>query len=560
MTPPHGNTDVIGRRRSPRRIDRLRPSFPLHGAHDTTETRAKMWQMARILAVALSPAALILILIHFLFGATIFDSSFSAVWNDERFYWLQIETFSQHGFSGGYYSYAEVPSTSFSHFGAHGPIYPLLFGSIAHIVGWHYYSAALFQMIILTIAIASYAHFTNLRGPQLAIAALVYVTFWPLMFFTATPMEEGLHYTFACIFAIIFYQVGKKKGELSRKARIACLAFFVVACLLRPTWSFLFLPFFVYTGGRSQWRVILSFAKAGIGILGAFGLFTYLTAPYPYGFVAILRNTLGFNGQLRLVRQHTISNIEEFLSLKDSPNSTALQNLQHVQIITFLVVCLFMTLIAGTFFGLQHSHYWERMDWLPRQLPEFPLFFHIVNIGAVTLTVLAMYDVGLWRDNRTIAPHILLTFLLLVTMQKRVWRVLPIAFIISNLLFASNFLQDFRTYRASSFSGDQQTAQAFQKALATTVHYEQNKNPWCNTLLSSWPGGEALPLQILGVPAGIGVSVDYTGGMTTQLRSKYLLASQKTYRALKPRTHLLFLTKTSYGNLYLNLDAGCDPQ
>jgi hypothetical protein len=514
-----------------------------------------------VLAVALLPATVILLLVHFLFGATIFDTSFSAngTLNDERYYWLQIATFSQHGFSGGYFSYAEVASASFSHFGAHGPIYPMLFGSIARVVGWHYYSPALFHLIILTIAIASYAHFTNLRRPQLIAGALVFVTFWPLMFFTATAMEEGLHYTFACVFAIIFYHVAVKKRKLSRPARMASLLFFLLASLLRPTWAFLFLPFFVYTGGRFPFGVILSFFKAGMAILGSFGLSTYLTAPYPYGFVAVLRNTHGLRGQLHLVRQNAISNVEKFLSLKSFPNWTALQQLQHNQVLTFLVIFCCAALMAGTLFVLRHSRYRETIRWHPRELPEFPLFFHVVNLGAVTVTVLGLYDVGLWRDYRTIAPHLLLTILLLVTMQKRLWLIVPVAFIISNLLFAPAYLADFRVYRASTYSGDEQKAQAFHRAVATIVRYEPNKNPWCNTILSSRPNGEALPPEILGVPDGIAVSVDYRGGMTTRLRSRYLLSSEETYNTLKPRTHLVFVTKTSYGNLYRNLDAGCDP-
>ena len=528
---------------------------------DKVRARTTAVHLSAVVLVALIPAGSILILIHILFGATIFDGGFSAygVWNDEFYYWHQIATFSQHGFRGGYYSYEEVPSASFSHFGAHGPIYPMLFGSIAHVVGWHYYSAALFHLIFLTLAIGLYVYFTKLRGPQLIVTALVFVTFWPLMFFIATPMEEGLHYTFACVFAIIFYHVATKGGRLSTQVYIASLFFFFFACLLRPTWSFLFLPFFVYIGGKSARTVTLSIIKAGIAILVAFGLSTYITAPFPFGFVAQLRDTPGFDGRLRLVRQHAIANTKQFLSIEKPPFLTVLQRLQQVQVVIFLVACCCVALIAGLFFVLRHSKHREMIRWLPLELLEFPLLFHIVNLGAVAVTILVLYDVGSWRDYRTIAPHLLLTILLIITMPKRLWLVLPGALILSNLFFAPTYLQDFRAYRASTFSGDLQGVHAFQETVVPIVRYEQSKNPWCNTLLSSWPGGDALPLQILGVPAGIGVSLDYSGGMTTPLKSKYILASEQTYNALKPRTNLIFVAKTSYGNLYRNLDANCGP-
>jgi hypothetical protein len=57
---------------------------------------------------------------------------------DEMRYWHQIATFRAVGFNGGYYTIDEQPApASFSHFHTKGPLFPMLYGTIACFVGWY---------------------------------------------------------------------------------------------------------------------------------------------------------------------------------------------------------------------------------------------------------------------------------------------------------------------------------------------------------------------------------------------------------------------------------------
>ena len=104
------------------------------------EMKTRLLHSLGIVAVAVLPAATILVLIHLLFGTTIFHDhpSTQLVWNDEIYYWHQIATFKRAGFNGGYYTYQEVPAPNLSHFGTHGPMFPMIYGVLGYLVGWHF--------------------------------------------------------------------------------------------------------------------------------------------------------------------------------------------------------------------------------------------------------------------------------------------------------------------------------------------------------------------------------------------------------------------------------------
>lgn len=520
------------------------------------------WRRAMSIgSVALLPAVAIAILGRILFNASIFDAGFSSlgIWNDEIYYWHQIATFSKHGFSGGYYTFDEVSSSSVSRFGAHGPVYPLLFGSLGRIFGWHYYSAAMFHLVLVTLSIAGFAYFANVRRRYMVVLGVLYVTFWPLMFFTPTLMEEGLHYVIAAAFAVMFYRVGATEGVLSRRARFGWIFLFILASLLRPTWSFLLVPFLVYTGRKSARGIAISLASAGFGVLAAFGMFSYLTAPYPYGFVEFLRGTRGLGEQVRLMAKHAASNVEAILSPDNSLLMTNLQRLQHAQVAALLLAFSVFGIVAVVR-RLRAAGRDRDLSLRTTRLSNFPFLVHSANLGLVAAMLIIMYDIGSWRDYRTLAPHLLLTLLLLVAMapRSRFGTALVIVVVVSNVGFAHAYLADYGTYRASTFSGAPARVSEFRSAVAGFLRYDPNAEPWCNTLLSSWPNGEALPQEILGVPAGIGVSLDYSGGVQAPLRSGYVLTSPENAKRLEFETDLEVLTETPHGTLYFNRDSGCE--
>jgi len=296
-------------------------------------------------------------------------------------------------------------------------------------------------------------------------------------------------------------------------------------------------------------------------MVASFGAFAYLTAPYPYGFLELLRGgAKGFEEQAQLVGQHALANVRTVITPDGSLLVTDLQRVQHAQVVVILAFLCFVALAPLRIVVRRRSGRTGGGSLTTRWPADFPLFFHVTNLGSIAIALVLMYDIGSWRDYRTMAPHLLLSVVLFVIMPNRRWLILAILFVLSNLVFTPAFVQDFQTYRASSFSGVSSDVETFGASVESEVRYRPGADPWCNTLLSSWPGGEALPLEILGVPSGIGVSLDYSGGVAAPLKSAYVLTSQENYEILKGQTDLVLLTETSHGNLYFNIDSGCDPR
>jgi len=529
------------------------------------EMQTKFLYSLSIVSVAVLPAATILVLIHLLFGTTIFHDypSTQLVWNDEIYYWHQIATFKWAGFNGGYYTYQEVSAPNFSHFATHGPMFPMLYGALGYLVGWHFYSIPLFHLVLITLAIIFYTRIARLRGMQILATGLLLITFWPLMLFAATGLEEGLHYAIALVLAVIFYWVITKKGDLPLAARIGIVVFLIAISFLRITWSVLLIPYFVYTGRRSVRAVILSLVKAGVTILLLVLGFSRISAPYSYDWYSYLVRVPGINIKLQALKDHTLSNAKLWLYQQGNVQLVALERYQVS--VLLLILCVLALISAAAFMVRRRSggQLNTKFTSMVSGIAEVPLLFYLVNCGLIVVLTIALYDLFGFRDYRAIAPHLLLAMLLVIALRRRFWLAITAMFIISNVVVAPTFVHNYHDWRGDSFSyspQDMAAIAAFHKTLGSYIYYQEGKDPWCNTLLSSFPGGLPPPLPpiMLGVPAGIGISVDYTGNASPlPLKSRYILTTEENVRELMKTTHLQFLSSTPYYNLYLNLDKHC---
>src|SRR5690348_16757072 len=136
-----------------------------------------MRRFAAAIVIGLLPVAVVIAMAAWIFGAS--PARAVPYVGDEVAYWLQIASFQAAGFDGGYSTIDErISRVSFSHFGAHGPAYPVLFGAIARVAGWNYWSAPAFSAVLLVLAIAAWV---STARPPLVAAALFMATFWPLL-------------------------------------------------------------------------------------------------------------------------------------------------------------------------------------------------------------------------------------------------------------------------------------------------------------------------------------------------------------------------------------------
>ena len=100
------------------------------------------------------------------------------------------------------------------------------------------------------------------------------------------------------------------------------------------------------------------------------------------------------------------------------------------------------------------------------------------------------------------------------------------------------------------------TRQVQAKIEKLVVYDPAATNPWCNTLL--------IPLgyydyRLTIIPPGIGISYVLNPlDIQPNVKLNYLLLDQETYKALSDRINVELLDTLPIGDLYRNLDSGCN--
>jgi hypothetical protein len=504
-----------------------------------------------ITLVILAPAFITSLLVRLYFGASLYDF-FPGASNDEMDYWYETFTFSKVGFKGGYQTFEEHPALAkFSHFESHGPMYPMVYGTLARIFGWHTHSAPLFNLAFVTLAVLIFIYVVKPNRKQLVMLGLVLVTFWPLLLFLPTNMQEALHQAIAIILAAMFYRLISSKDQVSFKFKYLFFFLILFASLFRPTWSFLFIPFFVlFYKDKSIRNLSYGILKGTLWIIISFLVSFYWNAPYPNEFLTRVAQllTASIPNGIHFFLVHAKSNLIRLASLH---KVNALEILQKYQILYLLLLYT----IVGIYLWICEL----RKKELGR-LPEtkWEILFQLYNLGIILIAVVLFYDVSELRDYRVCAPYLLVTLLLLVALDKKSWLVGLIIF--SNLIFISFFQKTYKERLLNNFIYDRQSVVSFQKSVKDLIVYKENSNPWCNTLLS-FILPEPLPYQYAGLPPGLGVSyVYFPKQLQTPIKSKYLLLDTNGYGFLNGKTNIKLLGKTPLGNLFLNLDSECSSQ
>jgi len=492
------------------------------------------------LFIILIPALVMTFLIYVRFHATVFD--FQPSWNDEIFYWHQTASFIAAGFSNGYYVFDEVPArAAFSHYGPHGPMFPALYGTLGRAFGWRQFSGPVLNLILLALATLVFLRSTPVQPRYRLKLALIFLTFWPLLLYLPSNMQESLHAAAAIVFAAIFYRLISRPGSVTTAQFLLYAGFIFLFALMRPTWSLLFIPLFLYRSATfSRRHILLSCVYASLLAAVVYIIFQWLSAPYANTMSELAgaaQNSLPH--AISTFFRHFISNVRLFISLR---YATTLETVLHYQTIILL---LLLVLESSRRLAPNLS---PRLDRL-RNSDSYTLF-HLLNLGIPLAFVLFFYDIASMRDYRVLAPHILISLLLWSAQGKSK----PVYFMAAtNLLCILPFALMFSNIHGRHFDGSPSLATPWSKLLK----FQPSANSWCNTMFTDAPLDE----KFLTVPAGIGLSFTFNAKqMKTPIKSQYLLLSPEGYRVLKERIRVQHIMKTEAGDLYRNLDCGCSAE
>ncbi len=457
-------------------------------------------------------------------------------WNDEVHYWNEIAAFRVAGFGGGYcVPNARPAAAAWTPFGCHGPGFPVAYGLPARVFGWHPGSGPLFNVAVLLLGSLAWLALARPSPPRLAAAVLLIGTFWPLAFYLPWTMQESLHAAFAFVLAGLATCALEGRRGARWFVPVACLA-----SLVRLSWALVLVPwsavaFAGLPAGRRAggWMAVLLFVAA-LTVIWAL-----VCAPIDSPPTMLLRDarvspTLALNALYARCHQQ--------LAAVLSPDAEPLQIWLRAEVAGVLLAAA-----VGAFAGG------------PRARPAHR--FAALNLAVLLPPLVAFYFVHSWADFRLLAPHLLLSLLVLLSAGAR--RIVLSASL-AQACAAGAFVAAFTTFQADRLhQASPDRVEAMRAALAGRVDFEPGAPRWYNTVLCT---EKELACPAVGIPAGIGLSYMVTGhgyrippGRMRPPAAFILVPTRFGELLRREGSHLEPIAQTPLGTLYRNLDAPPEP-
>ncbi len=198
-------------------------------------------------------------------------------WNDELFYYKQVEGIVNYGFPQGFFGFDESHALKLS-FAAWSPVlvFPWIFWGL--LFGWNMLSPMICNILLLTLAMIIFVLLTRPNWKQVGVLTLLFCLYTPFVRYMLSGMPEII-----CIsMLIIFYSIAVNYLRKEKVYKLVLL--FVLAGLLtlmRPYMLlFLLLPMFFWIRKQKWWGVLGSACVLAV-VLGIYVFIKhYLGAEY----------------------------------------------------------------------------------------------------------------------------------------------------------------------------------------------------------------------------------------------------------------------------------------
>lgn len=474
-----------------------------------------------MLLMVCAPTLAVLALIRWKLGASL--GEFEPAWNDELGYWHEALSFASRGWDSGQYSFAEAPArAAFSPFGTHGPVLAVLWGMVGRLVGWKAVTPVLFNMLSLIAGSAWVAMGVRNRG----LVAAVLCTFWPMLLYVPSAMQETFHCAVALVLAGGLMRV--LESTATRSTIVITSVVLVIASLMRSTWAFVALPWIWMLVEERPFRVRALWLGCGlVFVLVCVLLGMWWSAPYGLAFLPQLTQAWGqdIGKGLALFWAHFCFNWHALTI--GLPFDHLLEKMFRLQVL--------VVLIAGSVIAWRAGRVWKVDDWLP-----------LVLLVPMVVVVTGFYDVHDWRFCRTMAPVLLIVLLVLAARGHRTAVLLAAAV---SLAGGPAFVTQFAKTHTDHFLSPTGSG-LFQERYGSRLTYDPAAGRWGNALLVT--SNEMGP-YMAAVPAGIGIGFALEWKHVKKpWKSRYIFMSEKEAQKPDAATDLKLLVKGEMGNLYEN--------
>jgi hypothetical protein len=371
------------------------------------------------------------------------------------------------------------------------------------------------------------------------LSILLFGTFWQMVFWASTGMQESFHHAGAIVMAVLF---ARALSSPPSAWLTACGgATLCLLALVRPTWIIV-MPLFALVTSRQSSRTRAVAAVIVSLVIGAMMLmiFNRTVAPYTGGFsfVAVFSRS----AEQATVLSNLLFNLRLTVTFSEYDD---LEILHRIQYWGFLVGALAFAVVLK----------WRAAGWRTRP------FAHLA-VAATTMAVmlglmLTLYSLTNCAEHRVLSAFLLFGVLLTLAAPGRIPVFLATALIASNVVTAGTFRRVFEAKRQEQFVWDRRGINALEAAMTTHhIAYRHDLSRWCNTLLTAQE-----PPYLIAVPPGLGISVVREADeMPVPPRSRYLLLDDSAFTHFRRPLHVQPLATLPYGTLCLNLESGCDPR
>jgi hypothetical protein len=391
-------------------------------------------------------------------------------------------------------------------------MFPILYGLVGKVVGWHVYSGPLFNCGFLTLALFVFCLVHKPTALQALVGAFFLMTYWPCYLYLISNSQDPIHLAAAVLFGTCFAALLAQQPIT--RTRIFHAAFWVLLIymsLMRISWAAMIFPYIVLNRPLLSPRdLYLRILQAVIGMVILLLAFRWLCAPYPGDDAAFLMNKIVKPDitSIRYVLAHAWYNFKCFVT----PSLTYGSFWPGI-LVFYEAVALGSIMVVIAILGAVSS--WTRHRFR-LSLPE--ALFHSYNIWSMAVAMIFFYYVDRNGGWRMFSIHFLMSaVMLIVSVTPRLyWLVIGAGIVnLSCVIPCLEHIENFTIYR---FLGPQ-TTRSFASAIEGLIVYEEGADPWRNTILA-----DRYPPCFAGLPPGIGVSIYSTPGeFPSSPKSKYLL-------------------------------------
>lgn len=198
-------------------------------------------------------------------------------WNDELFYFKQVEAMVEYGYPQGYFGFNESHALKLS-FAAWSPVlvFPWVLWGLAF--GWNMLSPVICNIVLLTIAFAVFVWLVKPTWKQISILILLFFLYTPFVRYMLSGMPEIICFSML----IVFYGVALNYLQKETYGKIAwMLVISGLLTLMRPYMLLFMLLPMVFWIKKNKWQGIIgSVAVAGVTGVAYVLIKHYLGAEY----------------------------------------------------------------------------------------------------------------------------------------------------------------------------------------------------------------------------------------------------------------------------------------